>query len=211
MNGYGRKRKCRNIHLNHSEICFKPCGIKASSIENIIIFEDEMEAIRLADFHGEYQQECADMMNISRSTFSRMVVSARKKIADALLHQKAIRIVKRKNEKSLKIAVPVNNDKINICQRTGQAAYFAIYEDGIFVKSIKNEHHPKKDDTSKIKHYKNIEQLKDCDVILLNNVGIHVKNTLENINIKIQKVTKKDGLKAQELVNKYISQTLTNQ
>jgi len=54
--------------------------------------EDEMEALRLADYEGLYQQECADKMGISRTTFSRLVESARKKIADALLHMKAIRI-----------------------------------------------------------------------------------------------------------------------
>jgi len=51
-----------------------------------------MEAIRLADLESLYQQECADKMQISRTTFSRLVESARKKIADALVNQKAIRV-----------------------------------------------------------------------------------------------------------------------
>ncbi|MCD6432559.1 MAG: DUF134 domain-containing protein [Sulfurimonas sp.] len=88
----GRRRKSRNIDADFSEICFKPCGIERTSLERVVIFEDEMEAIRLADLESMYQQECSDRMGISRTTFSRLVESARKKIADALLNKKAIRV-----------------------------------------------------------------------------------------------------------------------
>ena len=88
----GRKRVERNIDADYSEVCFKPCGIKRSSLERVIIYEDEMEAIRLADLESKYQQESSDLMGISRTTFSRLVESARKKIADALLNKKAIRV-----------------------------------------------------------------------------------------------------------------------
>lgn len=90
MNCCGRKRKSRNINADHSSIAFKPVGIRRELLETVIIYEDEMEAIRLADYESMYQQESATKMNISRSTFSRLVESARKKIADALLNQKAI-------------------------------------------------------------------------------------------------------------------------
>jgi predicted DNA-binding protein (UPF0251 family) len=95
MNRFGRKRKERNIDADHSKVCFKPCGIKANQLQQVILYEDEIEAIRLADFKSLYQQESADKMRISRTTFSRLVESARKKVADALLHQKAIKIKKR--------------------------------------------------------------------------------------------------------------------
>ena len=88
----GRKPIQRNIDADHSHVCFKPCGIKRSELERVVLGEDEMEALRLADYEGLYQQECADKMGISRTTFSRLIESARKKIADALLHTKAIRI-----------------------------------------------------------------------------------------------------------------------
>ncbi|NPA60241.1 MAG: DUF134 domain-containing protein [Epsilonproteobacteria bacterium] len=90
----GRKRKNRNIDADHSGICFKPCGIEKVNLERVILNEDEMEAIRLSDFEGLYQQECADRMEISRTTFSRLIESARKKIADALINTKALRINK---------------------------------------------------------------------------------------------------------------------
>ena len=79
MNGFRRKRKKRNIEIDHSKVCFKPCGLKANQLEHIVLYEDEMEAIRLADFESLYQQESANEMEISRTTFSRLVESARKK------------------------------------------------------------------------------------------------------------------------------------
>jgi len=88
----GRKKIQRTIEADHSGICFKPCGLQRNKLEKIYLLEDEMEALRLADFEGLYQQECADKMGISRTTFSRLVESARRKTADALLHTKALNI-----------------------------------------------------------------------------------------------------------------------
>ena len=88
----GRKRKNRNITADHSEICFKPCGVRGGNLKRVIVYEDEMEAIRLSDYESLYQQECADKMNISRTTFSRLIESARRKIADSLLHNKILEV-----------------------------------------------------------------------------------------------------------------------
>jgi predicted DNA-binding protein (UPF0251 family) len=88
----GRKKLERNIEADHSGVCFKPCGIRKNKLEKVYLLEDEMESLRLADYEGLYQQECADRMGISRTTFSRLIVSARQKIADALLHTKAFNI-----------------------------------------------------------------------------------------------------------------------
>ena len=87
-----RKKKCRNIEADHSNICFKPCGVKGRNLEEVVLFEDEAEALRLADFEGLYQQECAERMHISRTTFVRLIESARKKVSDAVLHQKKLKI-----------------------------------------------------------------------------------------------------------------------
>ncbi len=93
----GRKRINRKIDADFSELCFKPCGLQRKNLQRVIIYEDEMEAIRLADLESLYQQESADKMGISRTTFSRLVESARKKIADAFVNQKAIRVQYREN------------------------------------------------------------------------------------------------------------------
>ena len=88
----GRRRKRRNIDFDHSKTCFKPCGIRHIELESVELLEDEMEALRLADYKGLYQQDCADMMGISRTTFSRLIESARKKVTDALLNSKSLKI-----------------------------------------------------------------------------------------------------------------------
>jgi uncharacterized protein len=71
---------------------FKPAGIPVNEIENVTMTLDEFEAVRLADLDGLYQEEAAEKMKVSRPTFSRIVDSARRKIADTLVHGKALLI-----------------------------------------------------------------------------------------------------------------------
>ena len=61
-------------------------------LEEVCLSIEEAEAIRLKDLEGLEQEECAERMNISRPTFHRVLGSARRKLADALLNGKAIRI-----------------------------------------------------------------------------------------------------------------------
>ncbi len=61
-------------------------------LEESILTVDEFEAVRLKDLEGLEQEECAKKMNISQPTFHRLVLSARKKIADAIVNGKAIKI-----------------------------------------------------------------------------------------------------------------------
>lgn len=84
------KRLRRRIGFSAEHLCFKPCGARNKSLETVLLETDELEALRLIDYEGLYQQECAEKMGISRTTFSRTVESARKKIVDALLNGKSI-------------------------------------------------------------------------------------------------------------------------
>jgi len=84
------RRLRRKIGFSAEHRCFKPCGVRNRSLDQIVLKEDEIEAIRLTDYEGLYQQECADRMGISRTTFSRTIIEARRKIADALLNGKSI-------------------------------------------------------------------------------------------------------------------------
>lgn len=61
-------------------------------LEEVVLFLDEAEAIRLKDLEGLEQEEGSDRMGISRPTFQRILALARQKVADALLNGKAIRI-----------------------------------------------------------------------------------------------------------------------
>ena len=71
---------------------FKPAGVPCSSLEEIVLTVDEMEAMRLADLEGMYQEQAAGQMNISRQTFGRVIESARRKVARALCQGQALRI-----------------------------------------------------------------------------------------------------------------------
>ncbi len=83
----------RRIRGNFNQICFKPCGMPTRSLKTVELTKDEMEAIRLADFENLYHEEAADKMEISRATFGRILNLARKKVADALINAKTIRIL----------------------------------------------------------------------------------------------------------------------
>ena len=86
------RRIRRRIRGNFDKVCFKPCGIPGHSLERVYLNEDELEAIRLMDFKGLYQEDVAKEMGVSRPTISRILKEARAKIADALLNGKAIEI-----------------------------------------------------------------------------------------------------------------------
>jgi len=64
---------------------FKPTGIRGQDEKQIVLTLDEFEAFRLADQLGYTHARAADEMEISRSTFSRLIEKARKKIADFII------------------------------------------------------------------------------------------------------------------------------
>jgi predicted DNA-binding protein (UPF0251 family) len=73
-------------------VLFKPAGIPARLLEEVVLTLDELEALRLADLEGEYQEAAAARMGVSRATFGRIVGEARRKVAEALVQGKALRI-----------------------------------------------------------------------------------------------------------------------
>ena len=87
-----RPRNCRRICQKPASNYYKPRGIPLSALELVNLTFDELEAVRLADLEGLYQEEAAEKMNVSRQTFGRIIESAHKKIADALVNGKALSI-----------------------------------------------------------------------------------------------------------------------
>jgi uncharacterized protein len=87
-------RPCCLRHVKHSPaaVYFKPAGIPACTLEQVTLTLDEVEALRLADLLGQYQEQAAAQMKISRPTFARIIEQARRKVADALIHGKALRM-----------------------------------------------------------------------------------------------------------------------
>jgi predicted DNA-binding protein (UPF0251 family) len=87
-----RKKCFRHIDFNPKSTYYKPRGIPMNFLEEVNLEMDEFEAIRLKHHEGLYQDQAAKKMEVSRQTFGRILDSAHKKIADALINGKAIRI-----------------------------------------------------------------------------------------------------------------------
>lgn len=85
-----RPVKGRCVHADPTATVYKPRGVPVWMLEEQVLGWDELEALRLADLEGLYHEEAAERMGISRATFGRIVASARRKVADALIHGKTI-------------------------------------------------------------------------------------------------------------------------
>lgn len=87
-----RPVKLRRVGLEPDVTYFKPAGIRMIDLEEVSLNLEEFEAIRLSDFEKMDQKKAAEKMKISQPTFSRILESARIKIADFLVNGKAIRV-----------------------------------------------------------------------------------------------------------------------
>lgn len=93
-----RPLKCRMIGFSPTATYFKPRGVAMCVLDEVSLELDEMEALRLADLDGLYQADAALRMGISRQTFANIVARARHKVADALIHGKALKICRDADE-----------------------------------------------------------------------------------------------------------------
>jgi predicted DNA-binding protein (UPF0251 family) len=87
-----RPINCRRVGFVPKSNYFKPRGIPLFALEETVLTVDEFEAIRLADLENLYQEQAAEKMNVSRQTFGRIIDSAHKKVAEALVQGKALKI-----------------------------------------------------------------------------------------------------------------------
>ncbi|MGB6895663.1 MAG: DUF134 domain-containing protein [Dehalococcoidia bacterium] len=87
-----RPVKWRRVAFIPQATYFKPAGVPLRALQDVALTVEEVEAIRLKDLEGLEQEECAERMRISRPTFHRVLQSARRKVADALVNGKALRI-----------------------------------------------------------------------------------------------------------------------
>ena len=88
----GRPQKERGVTEPPRIQSFKPTGVPRQVLERVSLTIDEFEAIRLADHQGLDHEHAAEKMNISRTTFTRLIEKARRKIADALIEVKELYI-----------------------------------------------------------------------------------------------------------------------
>jgi len=87
-----RPLKPRCIGAEPEAFYYKPRGIPLRELEQVVLTLDEVEALRLKNLEEMDQTKAAKKMGVSQSTFQRILVSANRKTADALLNGKAIKI-----------------------------------------------------------------------------------------------------------------------
>jgi len=92
--GLGRPRGRRRINFDPRATYFKPRGLPLSSLKEVELTREEVEALRLKNIKGWEQTECAKAMKTSQSTFQRILTSAYQKISRAIVEGQAIKIVK---------------------------------------------------------------------------------------------------------------------
>jgi len=128
----------------------------------------------------------------------------------------------------MKIVVAVDTDKQTIVKKTGQAAFFAIFENGQVVDFIannhgggnhgqgnpqggayhKHSHEEMEHDEHTNEHKKDVLGLAGCDVILVQAIGENMREALESIGLKVKKIRKKDGVTAQEAVKIFLDDNI---
>ncbi len=138
-----RPIRCRRIEQLPVYRSFSPDDI--TDAESVRMTVDEFEALRLLDDEGLTQEACAARMHIARTTVTAIYDSARKKIADALVHGKRLLItggccefapvqiqqnIMTKGNDTMRIAVTYENGEI--FQHFGHSEQFKLYdvEDG---------------------------------------------------------------------------------
>lgn len=87
-----RPRIPRCIRFRPDVHYFKPQGIPLRELEEVILLPDELEALKLHEIDGFEQIKASGKMKISQPTFARILGSAHKKISEAIIKGKAIRI-----------------------------------------------------------------------------------------------------------------------
>ena len=85
-----RYKKPRFCECKFKGKAFKPTGIPMIDIEKIVLYRDELEALKLCDADGLTQEDAGIKMGISRGTIQRLLSSARNKVAMAISECKAI-------------------------------------------------------------------------------------------------------------------------
>jgi len=91
-----REKSEKDCRCLDTEICYTQVNKKDTDGERVVNILElaEFEAMRLCDMEGKSQIEAGKIMNISRGTIQRLLDSGRKKLVDALLNGKCIKIKK---------------------------------------------------------------------------------------------------------------------
>jgi len=82
----------RSVAEDLEERVFKPQAVPSSELETITLTLDGLEALRLTDLEGLYQEAAAERMGVSRATYARVLLRARQTVSEALVLGKRLSI-----------------------------------------------------------------------------------------------------------------------
>jgi predicted DNA-binding protein (UPF0251 family) len=85
-----RPKKPRFVSGYPTLTAFIPQGVPISGEVRLSV--EEIEAVRLSDFEGLDQEAAANLMEVSRQTYGRILARARRHISEALITGKALKI-----------------------------------------------------------------------------------------------------------------------
>ena len=141
-----RPQKARRICCYPDYWSFAPDQDAAN--DTVTLSLDEFETIRMIDYFGKTQEQCAQEMNVARTTVTALYDAARKKLAQALVEGRRIVIsggsytlkntvsaeITRKGNRIMRIAVTYENGQI--FQHFGRTEQFKLYDvaDGKIIK-----------------------------------------------------------------------------
>jgi len=117
----------------------------------------------------------------------------------------------------MKIAIPVEGESLIIVERTGQAPYFALFNDNSFDRIVEapqghahdhdDHHHDHGDDEAHIEgHGKSLANLADVELMLVRMIGTHMRAAVERAGIGIKKIRAKHGERADEAVENFLKE-----
>jgi len=192
-----RMTKCRKIGQFPDYFSFTPDDTEKDAVGKIILSLDEFETMRLLDYEGLNQEQCAKRMGVARTTVTAMYDSVRTKIACALVEGKRIGIaggnieidrernclikaIKEKGEKTMRVAVTYDNG--DVFGHFGKTEAFKIYdiEDGKVVASeILGTN------GEGCGALAGILNVADVDALICGGIGGGAKNALEEAGIKL--------------------------
>ena len=111
----------------------------------------------------------------------------------------------------MKIAIPVEGETLKIVKRTGQAPFFALFDDTIFDRIVEapqsgHAHHDHNgDDEKHIEgHGKSLGNLGGVELMLVQAIGTHMKAAVDRAGIAVKKIREKHGERADEAVKNYL-------
>lgn len=89
-----RPKKTRWVSCLPGERCFRPQCKDPASLDGVVLSSDEFEVLRLIHLDKWEQEDVARQMKLHRSTISRILSSAHRKMTDALVNLKSIKVEK---------------------------------------------------------------------------------------------------------------------